>query len=226
MENTLFVSDAEIQAMIQESYLEAYELMIEAGGIERFVSQAVSITTAAGTAAYPIYETGQTAVPVYKAVKCMVLTGGTAKALKPMARSESLAEGVQGIRGVPERYAVTGPTILRASASILTQSVALDPTPDGAYTILFYYIPLPPDLTTSSTQNMLGLFGMTEFIVCDVAAKCLEKEESWQSAQLLMARKMAAAERIRFNTKTLYHDSGGRVIDLDEFADSDWWNIP
>src|SRR5690606_25178722 len=103
------------------------------------------------------------------------------------------------------------------------------PVPLGIHEVRMFYIPLPPTLigdgTLVNTQTFQSFSGWDEFIVCDAAAKCMEKEESDPS--FLLGRKAAAADRIRWHAMTMDQNSGGRVrnIDAERWARRNWWRM-
>ena len=223
MEDTLFVSDDEIQDYIQESYLDGYEIMIESSGPEAFMRTAQAVTTSTSTPIYALSEASEQVAMAMRLVRAVINVNGEIRRLAGNARPEVVTEGAAGIRGVPQRASLIGPTILRSSASDPRAQLLLDPAPDAEYTVTVYYIPFPPDLTTNANQNLLGYYGLQEYVVCDAAAKCLEKEET--DARHLWARREKAAERIRWGMRARVGDGWGKVTDIDEGA-FDPWDLP
>lgn len=223
MENTLFVSDTEIQEYIQGSYGDLFDLMIESAGPEQFVRIAELITTTPGQPIYTIMEDNSPAVPalIYKPLMCVLSDGTTTTRLDPSADFDVYPEVLlTGVTGRPEKYRVLGPELSRAAAGTeMVKELLIQPAPDAAYTVFLAYIPSPPDLTTTSVQNLYGYSGWEEYVVCDAAAKCAEKEESFDLADRLLRRREMVAQRIRWHMKTMHMDGAGRIRDIDKLSD-------
>ncbi len=219
MKDTLFWTDAEIDSEIHRSYAEFYDLILECAGPETFM-RGNSFLTASGTAGYPLYESGTTDALVYKLGKVLMLDQGEFTRLEPTGDVGAIvAQQVSGVgHGKPQRCRLVGPIVLRTAGSEMTRRLLLDPVPDGVYQVVFTYVPVPPDLTTGSAQNLFPFAGWEEWVICDVAAKMAEKEESFDLADRLLRRRSAAESRIRFNAKTFSLDGAGGVRDIDSQA--------
>jgi hypothetical protein len=224
MEGSLLVSDSEVQAYIQDSHGELWDLMIEYSPADHFVRTAYAITTTAGSLTYEILEAvaGSDAL-VYKITQVAIVDSGTASLLRPRANANNLGSVDSSKRGKPTEYSTSGPDFKASGGSSVVErrTLQLYPVPDGTYTVYVSYIPSPPDLTTNTDVNFYSFSGWDEYIVCDAAAKCLEKEESFEAANRLLARKLAAGDRIRYHLTTL-HGGSSQVTDVDFDAFDDW----
>jgi hypothetical protein len=74
-------------------------------------------------------------------------------------------------------------------------SIYIMPINSGQYFRL-WYVPLVPQLLLDTDMLPFSYSGWHEYVVVDVAAKALEKQEFYEQAAALMARKAALQERI------------------------------
>lgn len=219
MEGSQLCSDSEIQQYIQDSWGEYWDLLIEYMPQDHFVEDAEPISTVAGTAQYAILSAVATNARPYKILGVDLVLSGVVHHLSPsssMPMKALSADTINSPTGRPTEYALYGPVYLSTGGtSNELRGLALWPIPDAVYTVLVYYIPMPPDLTANSDNNMFSFSGWDEFIICDAAAKCLEKEESYEAADRLLRRKAATEQRLRFHLMTMSSD-GHRVSDVDD----------
>lgn len=221
MENTTFVTDSEIEQYIHDSYGELYDLIIESAGEEHFITS-TTFSTIADTASYALsdqlgqegpFEVPPLALEIYKTLGVDVLFNGEWLSLAPHRLGERNIRGDVGWAAIDD---VVYRVYTNLSENPLRQ-IEFSPTPTSVYSVRFRYIPIPSDLsgdgTSGGDQTFQSFTGWDEFIVCDAAAKCLEKEES--DSRHLLARKMAAGERIRWHATTMNQESGGKVRNVD-----------
>lgn len=225
MEGSQLVSDAEVQQYIQDSWGEYWDLLMEAMPEAQFSKSTEPIVTSAGTTEYDLLENGGLVdAQVYKVTRAILAYGGETFLLRPNTNVLPLGAIDASQRGRPTEYTVFGPAYSASGgATTAKRQIAFSPVPDGAYTVHVLYIPSPPNLTTSADVNVYCYAGWDEYIVCDAAAKCLEKEESFQHADRLLMRKAAVEQRIRWHLATLFPDGGGRVRDVDSERVRDFW---
>jgi hypothetical protein len=243
MVNTNFVTDAEIEQYVQDSWGEYIDLMIENGGESLFVTFAQPITTVAGAAYYAIMEQdlsfplypddegggdylSQEPAPlvpereasIYKTVMVTLKSGASLTELKPSTRAlRGRAMESTGRTGRPTEYIVTGPQLspLTSSSSVAPgRYLMLYPVPDGTYTIDISYISSPPDI-----GSWLGEYPLvTNFAAWDeyiiVDAAMKCLEKEESDTRHLMARKMALVERIRHHAMNMAHRDGDGIIDV------------
>lgn len=232
MQNTQFVTDAEVQQYIQDSVGDLYDLIIESAGPDHFRKE-LTFDTIAGTSDYGLndrlgasgpFETAAIALPVYKLIRVSVQFDGKYRTVRPYqpADGDALVDSTswEGPRGVFYEY------FHRFEASSSFPVLRFMPVPTGVFSVQVHYIPSPTDLSGSSggigSVTLNSFAGWDEWVVCDAAAKCLEKEESFAHADRLLARREKAGERIRWHAATMNQYSAGHVRDADLY-DHDGW---
>lgn len=226
MENTNFVSDTEIDQYVQDSWGELYDLIIESSGGEHLVNpQSAAITTVAGTVGYtPV--NASAGGDLYKVIRVRAVDGDTTWNLDFNQKLDFASALDVNSRGRPTQYLTTGPQPTSSGASGTSRQVWLHPTPDKAYTVYVQYIPIPRALTTSADVNVQSYTGWDEYVICDAAAKCAEKEESFELSDRLLRRKAAVALRIQWHAQTMSHDGAGQIHDVDASSPFVWRGEP
>lgn len=227
MENTAFVTDEEIQQYIQDSYGELYDLIIESNPTF-YQATSGTITTVEGTDTYTVPETVETDANMYKVVGVDVQFNGVWRSIRPF-RSYQL-NVLNDQTSWADRYSVfyqmVGPKrqVGAAISDADQRQIRFIPSPPSGQSARVHYIPYPDNLAAGSI-DFQSFTGWDEYIICDAAAKCLEKEESHEAADRLLARKMAAAARIRYQAQTMNDDDPGSVRDSSGDFQSYWgWN--
>lgn len=223
MQNSQFVTDEEIEQYIQDSVGDLWDLIIESAGEDHFVAS-IEFPTIPGVSTYSLdsylgsgglVQPPPQPHPVYKVLGVDVQVDSRwLKAVPQMfgeASYSSASPRPWSAHQVPGYHFVT--TLLPNPS----RSVMFSPSPAGEHLVRVWYIPYPTGLTGSGdswlSQTLQSFTGWDEYVICDAAAKCLEKEES--DPRYLHARKMAAAERIRWHALTMNQESGGRVRNID-----------
>lgn len=173
MENSTFVSDTELTDYVNQSYFELYDLLVQKFGDDYFVATPHTATTTSS-------ETYDLPTDLYKLLGVDIGSTGNFIALKPFTFSErNLRSGVAVRQNL--RYRLRG------------SSLWLTPAPAAGQTLRLWYVPrLTPLSADADTAD--GVSGWTEYLICDAAIKCLQKEES--DVSVLMAQKMALIKRI------------------------------
>lgn len=177
MENSGFVSDSELNAYVNASYAELYDLLVSKFGEDYFVASPHSITTTSNTEDYSLPG------DFYKLLGVdFKLDSRNWASLKRFEFTERnlFASGVNPYINI-FRYRILG------------NSLRLTPMPEANETLRVWYVPLPTTLSSDS-DSFSGINGFEEYVVIDAAIKMLNKEESDPSA--LMAEKAAIKLRI------------------------------
>lgn len=206
MEHSEFVSDSEIATYVQASWGELYDLIISECGPQHFV-------------AFDVYTQGtdDPAVDYYKVIEVNVKDEGRWIPVQPR-NFPGLDRGdgkvAHSLRAV--EYTVT------SDASRVRSITFLPSLPDGTE-VMVTYVPLPWSIDNTASGVLQGFSGWEEYVVCDAAAKCLEKEES--NAQHLYMRTAKAQERVLHHARTMNYDSGGRVRNIDAERRKRWWEV-
>lgn len=212
MENSTFVTDAEVEEYIEGSLGDLYDIIVESAGPDLFLNTTQTHSTVAGTDTYTIYVTvgDQTPAPIYKIIDVQVQFNGDWKRVRPIQFWEELDQssydgGWQSENGVYYRCYVgsqEGPLVTGVD-----RSIRFHPTPQAVHSFRVRYIPTPGDWSTlGGGYSYMGFSGWDEFIVSDAAAKCLEKEESWNAAARQVARRDRAEGRVRRHVRSLNLD--------------------
>lgn len=174
MENTTFVTDAEVTEYINQSIADLRDLLIEHQGPEHFMSSSTAITTASGTASYAL------PADFYEMVAVRVDVGGPSKLVAlPYSIDEhdvDTSAGDWGWHRTSEgriRYRIVG------------DNIYFYPIPNGAYPVKIWYLPAATRLVQPADE-FDGYNGFEEWVILDAAIKCLIKEESDISALLAL----------------------------------------
>lgn len=227
-ENSTFVSDAELEQYIQESYFELYDLLIEAFGPEQFLDTYTS-TTVAGTDTYAlrtyvgeeVLEEGQEGADIdyrplniYKTLGLDVDINGFFSPIRPGTVYDRGHKGddTQGwsTHGSPRYFLTTD-----IAQPYQCRRVHFYPTPRAAHNWRLLYIPTPvplSDAADATGQHFLHYAHWDEYIVLDAAAKVMEKEES--DSTPLLRRLEAMRQRIRDQAHTMNTETGGEIRDV------------
>jgi len=227
-ENSLFVSDAEVEEYVEQSLGALYDLVIESNGPAFWQDTSAPTKTVPGEFLY--LPGDDPPIDIYKIIAVEVLWDGKYRKVRPYTAADDMMledeTGWTHHSGIRYRALYpkvpSGPIVGSALGGAGYRHIRFIPTPQAEHTFRVRYIPVPADWSTNPTYSFTGLSGWDEWIVCDAAAKVLEKEESLEQAQYLIARREAAADRIRWATSTMNEDGQGRVRDLDEEALA-WW---
>lgn len=229
MENSTFCSDLEIQEYIEQSYGALYDLMIASGAGEMIATQTQAHTTVANTAEYTIYDDGDGAsdvAKVYKIIKVTAQFDGKYRPIKPGQLHDYFSHADRDGQW-SDRRDVRYVSLLvsddgLASSAPFERNIAFYPTPPAGYSFKVFYIPYPIDWSDNSAYVMQGYSGWEEYVVCDAAAKCLEKEES--DPTFLLTRRDQAAQRVLRHMATMNHDYAGKVRNIDIEHGNYWYN--
>jgi len=181
--NSQFVTMAEWNSYINQSYKELYDLLVDV--YEDYFVKAPFTVTIDNT-------TGQATLPsdFYKLIGVDLALGGTnqngyvtLKKFDFIARNRYVYPNIQstylGIFNL--RYRLVGNTLM------------FIPNPSSNQSVRIWYIPKLLDLL-QDTDIAFGVSGWTEYIIVDAAIKALQKEES--DVSVLMMQKQALIKRI------------------------------
>ncbi len=211
MENTTFVTDAEIEEYVEASLGELIDLMLEEGGGDWMLTATQGQSTAAGTDTYQIYtnDIDMANANVYKVLGVEVQFNGKWRRLRRFSHWQgSRLEDLSGWTSENSvYYKVLWQPTMGADAKI-----QFEPAPQGVHTFRVLYIPYPSDWSSGGFTNFLGFTGWEEYVIVDAAMKCLEKEES--DTKHLMVRLARLQERIRHHAKTMNYGEGDAIRDV------------
>lgn len=184
--NSEFVTDTELNGYINSSYFELYDLLVQKYGDDYFVTSDSSIVTDGQNDSYAL------PADFFKLLGVDLQLSGTAGAdngsYVPLDRF-NFAE--RNVAGTATAQGVLARTNLRYRPRGST--LWLTPLPAAGQTIRLWYVPRLTPLSSDS-DSADGVSGWLEYVVCDVAIKMMQKEES--DVSVLMAQKAALIERI------------------------------
>ena len=184
MVNSQFVSDSELNSYINQSYFELYDLLIQKYGDNYYSADPVVFATDGQTMQYPLpdgaltFTNGRTQANGYVATAFYKLLGVDLQLANQYQSFVTIRPFNFSDRN---RYAVLnfqsfyGVTNLRYRLN--DKYIWLTPIPAAGQNIQIWYA---PRLTTLSddADTCDGISGWTEYIICDAAIKCMQKEES------------------------------------------------
>lgn len=176
MEHTDFVTDAELDQLINTEYAELYGLLVR-HSLQR--SETVQTITADGSENYDLEASFYSLVGVFR-------TEGDVR-VRLSRHSERFRAG-----------SVNGPA---TSYRLINFTLELYPRPtSGTYEVV--YIPVPAELTNDA-DTLDGVLGWEEMVVISAAIKCLQKEEAehdhlLRDKQMIMARIKEESAAVEF----------------------------
>lgn len=212
MENTDFVSDAEIEEYVEASFGELVDLLIMYSGDATWMSTVTGgQSTVAGTETYSIYtnDVDMIDADVYKVLGVEVKFDGKWRRIGNFKHwQNSWLEDQSGWSGPGSvKYKVQWQTTLGSEATI-----TFEPAPSAVHEFRVLYIPYPADWSTGGFTNFLGYTGWEEYIIVDAAMKCLEKEESDVSH---LARRMEIQrDRLTHHAQSMNMGEGSIIRDI------------
>lgn len=183
MENNPFVSDQEWNSMINQSYKELYDILIQKFGCDYFVATPYTYTTSGNTNLYPLPD------DFYKLL-------GMEVALNPSDENSYVTlrkfEFIQrNLWNYPNVYTMYGITNLRYRLN--GTNLMIVPQPSANQTLRMWYAPRPNQLI-NDTNTLDCVSGWEEYIVVDCCIKVLAKKED--DTTIFEKQKMALLKRI------------------------------
>jgi hypothetical protein len=179
MENSQFVSDAELTRYIDLSYAELYDLLVKT--FENYYTNSTPIPVTVASGANTIDLPGD----FYKLVGIDVAFGSSWYPI----RTFEMAERGRWVNA--NKLAYVG--LINIAYKIIGGKIVLYPESSSSGNYRYWYVPRRTPLT-SDASVVDSVQGWHQYIVIDSAIKCLQKEESDISA--LMSEKQAMLERI------------------------------
>lgn len=165
-ENSAFISDGELDAYIQGSYEELYDLVLEAWGSDLF-QLATVIPTVVNEFNYEL------PLDFYRLTNISIELGARHYVSLRELQLEELNLLAQV--GQPTHYRLAA-SVSAADAVTPLHKFNVAPVPDSVWNMTVFYVPAPELLVVD--REYPAFAGWDEWIVCDAAIKCLEKEES------------------------------------------------
>lgn len=165
--NTENITQQEWVSMINQSYKELYDILIQKFADEYYVATPYSYTTSQDLQLYPL------PTDFYKLllVEC-ALNPGDQNSWVTLREFQFIQKNLYNY---PNVYTFYGITNLRYRLTGTNLNIV--PVPQGGQTIRIWYAPRPSQLI-SLNQTVDGVSGWEEYIVADVCRKAMIKEES------------------------------------------------
>jgi hypothetical protein len=184
MEESTFVTDAELNSYINGSIAELHDMMVQSYGEDYFVKTSTFNTTA-GTDNYSLASI-ITDNDFYKVRGVDAKVGGndfyTLKKFNFNERNKFKHDGIWNYLGITAvKYRLVGTKLY------------FTPAPDSAVEVKIWYIPKAAVLVLD-VDILDDLNQFAEYVIVDAAIKMLNKEES--DVQVLMAQKAGLKQRI------------------------------
>ncbi len=185
-----FITDDELNSYINQSYFELYDLLITTYE-DYYVAPPLIIPTDGSTQQYPLPDgTLYSAAPAfYKLTGVDLGLASTTNAWVTIRKFDFIGRN----RYVFPQLTSTYLGVFNLRYRLVGSTLMLIPTPSSGQYLRLWYI---PRLTTLSADADLadGISGWTEYIICDGAIKCMQKEES--DVSVLFGQKQALIKRI------------------------------
>jgi len=200
-----FVSDPELISYINQSYFELYDLLITL--YEDYYIQAPLIFQTNGTdSQYPLPN------DFYKLMGVDLGLASTTNAWVTIKKFDFIARN----RYVYPQLTSTYLGVFNLRYRLVGNNLMFIPTPSAGQYVRMWYI---PTLTTLSalSSTVQGISGWTEYVICDAAIKCGQKEET--DVSVLMAQKMALIKRIEASGMNRDAGQPDTISDIRSFSE-------
>jgi hypothetical protein len=173
MEASQFVTDAEILGLCNLAYQELYDLMVAIDPTYFATPSSQFTVTSTTTATLSSVASG-----CYKPLKMEYYSGGSGT----------------GYVDVPLIGFHDGNNVFVRSWALMGGTLYFYPTQFAPGTYRLWYVPEATTWGTSTAATVELYNGWQEYVICDVAAKCMAKEES--DPRVMLAGKEAARRRV------------------------------
>lgn len=180
MENSSFVGTTELTSYINDSTEELFDLLVTSYGEPYFSTQA-TVVIAANASSVAVGAT------IYK---LLAVHWNQTASLLHLLQPYNLLE-LPRVDNTPRAWAEG--SLPEYGAAI--NAIAFHPLPSASYSVTVTYVPMPPRPTTATQPLAVGFLTWAEYIICDAARKCLDKQRS--DSQHLVQTKAALLERIK-----------------------------
>lgn len=215
MVNSQFVTDSEVTSYINQSYFELYDLLVQSYGDDYYVAPALQFQTDGSTFLYPLPDgTLYSGAPAF--YKLLGVDLELANQTDSFVTIKNFMFGDRNRYAVPNFQSFYGVTNMRYR--LQGNSLWLTPIPASGQTIQIWYVPRLNQLVNPS-DTADGISGWTEYIICDGAIKCMQKEES--DCSVLVGQKADLIKRIESASENRNAGDPPRVVDT-QYNDF-WW---
>lgn len=179
--NSNFVTKAEWNNNIRQSYFELYDLLVTV--YEDYFSELYTFTTDGTTNRYSL------PTDFYKLLGVDCGVGPSANAYVSVKKFDFIARNSYVYPNITSSYL----GVFNLQYRLNGDKIMFIPTPSAGQSIRLWYIVKRAE-PLLDTDILSGISGWTEYVITDAAIKALQKEES--DVSVLMAQKMALKQRI------------------------------
>jgi len=186
-----FWTDANVDIEIDQSVAQLWGMLANADPDRFLKTQSISTTT--GTKAYALAD------DFYKVRAVDLLIGTNRFTIHPYELGERNDYRWDQIFTLPDGSAGAHYRIMRGLKDGVNEEIEFEPDP-GTQTYEVHYIQAPQDFTAGAggdAEVLDGIAGFEDWIVYDVAAKMLAKEESFEAANFMLQQRGAAELRLK-----------------------------
>jgi hypothetical protein len=205
MENTQFVTDAELIGYLDNAYRRLYTMIVDSFD-NWYVAPLFPIPLIAGQSEYDL------PTDMFKLLGVDLASGSRKYTLQPWSLAERNRLNTTGWVEKPFRYILVG------------SKIRVLPTPDATSESLeIIYVPSPAELTANSTVEVWN--GWDEYIMIEAAILCKQKEESDPTVLVMQREKV---EKMIQDTMRV-RDAGfpQKMTDVSRINDAYWpWRMP
>jgi len=183
IENSTFITDAELDLMLEDSHIELYQFLVSLNG-ETHYSTTNTLSTVAGTPNYSV-PADEDARPYLRITRVHTVFDGIQVPMRRFQLGDEVLDTTAHAwdRGVDLKYCLIG-----------KEQILFHPEPDAVHVVTFYGVPLPL-FAAGDTAEPEFVPPWEEYMIIDCAIKCRVKEES--DVAPLMAMKDGMIERIK-----------------------------
>ncbi len=190
MEKSQFVSDPELNSYINQSYFELYDLLVTLYE-DYYVASPIVFATDGVTTQYPLPDgvLYNAAPALYKLMGVDLGLNQASNAWVTLRKFDFIERN----RYVYPQLTSTYLGVFNLRYRIIGNTLMFIPTPSAGQYVRMWYVPRLSTLVNDS-DTADGISGWTEYVICDAAIKCLQKEES--DISIVAAQKMGLIKRI------------------------------
>lgn len=200
--NSKFLTTDEWNSNINQSAYELYDILVTKFGDDYFLAPSIIFTTS-GAKNYPLPDgslqflntatnTVTTAPALYKliGVDCGVAVGNNAWVTLPRFN------WIDRNKFVYPQLQANALGVFNLSYRQMGNQLFFIPNPSAGQFIQVWYVPVLSQMLKDTDMMPFDISGWVEYVIVDAAIKALEKEESFDQANMLKMNKAALLERI------------------------------
>jgi len=197
--NSQFITDAELNNYINESYAELYDLLVQKYSDNYYVAPPLLFQTNGQDLTYDLPE------DMYKMLGLDLALSNTLDSFVTLNKFQFRDRNKYAVPNFQSFYGVTNMLYCPLGNQILFNVV-----PSAGQTLRLWYIPKITYLV-SDNDTLDGISGWQEYIIVDAAIKCMQKEES--DCSVLLLQKQGLITRIEAAAENRDAGIPAKVVD-------------